>query len=530
MIARLPPPPRRGFGVTGNRTIIAIVAPIALSAALFAQDGQWLMYSGSYSSHHFSPLTQITTANVARLKPAWVYQPAGVGSVETTPVVAGGVMYTTSGPTNVAALDLKSGKPLWEWNRPIAASVLNLGFPRVNRGVAILNGTVYVGTLDGYLVALDAKSGVERWATPVGDNPTGHAITAAPLAVDGKIIVGISGGEAGIRGFLDAYDAKTGKQVWRFWTVPSPGEPGSESWPGDSWVHGGGATWLTGSYDPELKLLYWGTGNPGPDWNGDSRKGDNLYTSSLVAIDIDSGKARWHFQFTPHDVHDWDANQIPVLVDVDGRKLVVMANRNGFYYVLDRRTGEFLKGTAYAKQTWAQGLDAKGRPILVPNMEPSEKGTLVYPSLQGSTNWGSPSYSPSTQMLYVPVREMGSIYYKTGVEYKPGTYYTGGSEKRLDEESWGAIRALDVATGKQMWDFKLPSPPWAGVMSTAGGLVFGGSQEGNFYALDAKTGKPLWQFQTGGAIRSGPMSFLADGKQHVVIAGGHALFVFALSD
>ena len=300
---------------------------------------------------------------MARLKPVWVYQPAGVGSVETTPVVAGGVMYTTSGPTNVAALDLKSGKPLWEWTRPIAASVLNLGFPRVNRGVAILDNTVYVGTLDGYLFALDAKAGIERWSVHVGDNPTGHSITAAPLVVDDKVIVGISGGEAGIRGFLDAYDAKTGKQVWRFWTVPSPGEPGSESWPGDSWVHGGGATWLTGSYDPALKLLYWGTGNPGPDWNGDSRKGDNLYTSSLVAIDVDTGKARWHFQFTPHDVHDWDANQIPVLVDADvggaPRKLVVTANRNGFFYALDRKTGEFVFGTPYAKQTWAQGLDRR---------------------------------------------------------------------------------------------------------------------------------------------------------------------------
>ena len=346
----------------------------------------------------------------------------------------------------------------------------------------------------------------------VGENPTGHSITAAPLVVDDKVIVGISGGEAGIRGFLDAYDAKTGKQAWRFWTVPSPGEPGSESWPGDSWVHGGGATWLTGSYDPALKLLYWGTGNPGPDWNGDSRKGDNLYTSSLVAIDVDTGKPRWHFQFTPHDVHDWDANQIPVLVDTQvggrARALVVTANRNGFYYALDRKTGEFVFGTPYAKQTWAKGLDEHGRPIEIPGMEPSEKGTLVYPSLQGSTNWASPSYSPLTDMLYVPVREMGSIYYKTGVEYKPGTYYTGGSEKRLDEESWGAVRALDVKTGKQAWDFKLPTPTWAGVMATAGGLVFSGSNEGNFYALDAKTGKPLWQFQTGGAIRSGPMSYL----------------------
>jgi alcohol dehydrogenase (cytochrome c) len=366
----------------------------------------------------------------------------------------------------------------------------------------------------------------------VGENPTGHSITAAPLIVDNKVIVGISGGEAGIRGFLDAYDAKTGKPVWRFWTIPSPGEPGSESWPGDSWVHGGGATWLTGSYDPQLKLLYWGTGNPGPDWNGDSRVGDNLYTSSLVAIDVETGKPKWSFQFTPHDVHDWDANQIPVLVDAEfggkPRSLVVMANRNAFFYVLDRKTGEYLLGAPYTKQTWARGLDEKGRPILIPGMEPSAKGTLVYPSLQGATNWASPSYSPATGLLYVPVREMGSIYFKTGVEYRPGTYYTGGSEKRLDEEAWGAVRAIDIKTGKQVWDFALPTPTWAGVMSTAGGLVFSGSNEGNFYALDATTGKPLWQFQTGGPVRSGPMSFEANGKQYVAISGGHALYVFAL--
>src|SRR5580765_1161882 len=513
--------------------IAAVV--VALAVPLIAQnavDGNWTMYSGSLSAQRFSPLAQLTPANVAKLKPAWVYQPPGVGTVETTPLVIGNVMYATWGPTGVAAIDVRSGKTLWEWARPIPASVLNLGFPRVNRGVAYLDGSVFVGTLDGFLVALDAKSGAEKWTIHVGENPLGHSITAAPLVADGKIIVGISGGEAGIRGFLDAYDAKTGKQVWRFWTVPSPGEAGSNTWPGDSWVHGGGATWLTGSYDPDLKLLYWGTGNPGPDWNGDSRVGDNLYTSSLVAIDVETGKARWSFQFTPHDTHDWDANQIPVLVDAEfggqPRSLVVMANRNAFFYVLDRKTGEYLLGSQYTKQTSAKGLDDKGRPILVPDMDPSEKGTLVYPSLQGATNWASPSYSPATGWLYVPVREMGSIYFKTGVEYRPGTYYTGGSEKRLDEESWGAVRALDVKTGKQAWDFRLPSPPWAGVMSTAGGLVFGGSNEGNFYALDARTGKPLWQFQTGGQIRSGPMSFLVGDKQHVAVAGGHAIFVFAI--
>lgn len=282
------------INVRSAEAIALLVA--VMFAPLLAQEGQWLMYSGAYTSHRFSPLRQISVETVSHLGPVWVYQPPGTGSIEATSAVANGVMYVTAGPTIVAALDLKSGKPLWEWTRPIAPSVLNLGFPRVNRGVAILDNMVYVGTLDGYLVALDAKAGIERWSVHVGDNPTGHAITAAPLVVDDKVIVGISGGEAGIRGFLDAYDAKTGTPVWRFWTVPSPGEPGSESWPGDSWVHGGGATWLTGSYDPALKLLYWGTGNPGPDWNGDSRKGDNLYTSSLVAIEVETGKARWHFQ------------------------------------------------------------------------------------------------------------------------------------------------------------------------------------------------------------------------------------------
>jgi alcohol dehydrogenase (cytochrome c) len=495
-------------------------------------DGNWLMYSGSYSSLRFSPLDRISTDNVGRLKPLWVYQPPGVGSLEATPLVADGVVYMTSGPASVVALDLRSGNPLWQWSRPIAPTVLNLGFPRANRGVAIVDSLVYVGTLDGYLVALDARTGVQRWIVPVGDNASGHAITAAPLVADGKVIVGISGGEAGIRGYLDAYDAQTGKRVWRMYTVPSPGEPGSDTWAGDSWRHGAGATWLTGSYDPALKLLYWGTGNPGPDWNGDARQGDNLFTCSLLAIDVETGRMRWHFQFTPHDVHDWDSNQIPVLVNAEfggrARSLVVMANRNGFFYVLDRTTGEYLLGTAYAKQTWARGLDAKGRPLVIPNMEPSEKGTLVYPSLQGSTNWSSPSYSPMTGMLYVPVREMGSIYYKSPVEYRPGTYFTGGSEKRLAEESWGAVRAIDIKTGQAAWDFKLPSPPWAGVMATAGGLVFGGSNEGNFYAVDAKTGKPLWQFQTGGPIRCGPMSFLSEGKQRVAVSGGRSLFVFGI--
>jgi alcohol dehydrogenase (cytochrome c) len=522
-----------------------LLCVVALSSPAFSQvryerirnapkePESWLAYSGDYSSHRFSPLDEITTGNVSGLKPIWVYQSRSPGFIEMTPLVADGVMYVTEPPSTATALDARTGRPLWTWNPSIPDTVLNLGFPRVNRGIALLDDTAFLGTLDGRLVALDAGSGAVRWNVPVAENETGHAITAAPLAIDGKIIVGISGGEAGIRGFLDAYDPADGKRLWRFWTIPEPGEPGGDTWGGESWKTGGGATWLTGSYDPELDLLYWGTGNPAPDWNGDARPGDNLYTNCLVALDADTGKLRWYFQFTPHDVHDWDANQIPILFDAtfEGRrrKLVGLANRNAFYYLLDRETGQFLVGAPYAKQTWSSGLDETGRPIVLPNTEPTIEGNLVYPSLQGATNWFSPSYSPESGLLYVPVREMGAIYFKGEADYKPGTYFMGGGERALDgDAAYGAIRALDVLTGTVKWEFRQTSPPWAGVLSTSGGLVFAGSNEGNFFALDASTGKPVWQFQTGGAVRSNPMSFAIEGRQRIAIAAGSALFVFGL--
>jgi len=498
------------------------------------EPGAWLTYSGNYEAYRFSHLAQLTPANIAGLKPIWVYQVKERGQVETTPLVFDGVMYVTEPPTIVTALDLPTGRPLWTWERSLPKDLDTIGFGRVNRGVAALGDTLYVGTLDAHLVALDAKSGAVRWDVKVADYKSGHCITVAPLAIDGKIIVGISGGEAGIRGFIDAYDAKTGKQLWRFWTIPGTGEPGNDSWHmTDSWKTGGGSTWVTGSYDPALKLIYWGVGNPGPDWNGDPRPGDNLYTCSLVALDAETGKLKWYFQFTPHDTHDWDATEIPVLLDtmVRGklRKVVAMANRNGFYYLLDRETGEFLSGVPYAKQTWAKGLDDSGRPVVIPNSEPSEQGTLVWPSLQGATNWFSPSYDSIRKQFYVSVREMGSYYYKGEAEYKPGTFFAGGGERSLHgDEAYGAIRALDVSTGKQKWEFRLQSPPWVGVLGTAGGLVFGGSNEGNFYALDAMTGKPLWDFQTGGGMSSNPISFLIDGKQRVAIAAGRSIFVFGL--
>jgi len=525
------------------RLALAAMLSALLAAASMAQvtfdkirnagknPGDWLTYSGNLQGHRFSPLKEITPANVSNLKVKWVLQLHDGGS-ETSPVVVGDVMYIT-GPQSATALDTRTGRTLWTWKRILPKDYHSIGFGHVNRGPAVLGDMLYVTTLDCYLVALDLKSGVERWASSVADYTIGYGITGAPLAIDGKVIVGVSGGEAGIRGLLDAYDAKNGRRLWRFWTVPAPGEPGSETWAGSSAKTGGGPTWVTGSYDPDLKLVYWGVGNPGPDWNGDARSGDNLYTNSLVALDADTGKLRWYFQTTPHDVHDWDTCQIPVLFDaaVGGkpRKLIANANRNGFYFVLDRATGEFIAGKPFAKITWASGLDAKGRPIVLPGKEPSEKGTLVWPNLNGATVWFSPSYSPATDLFYVAVREIGGVYFKRDSEYKPGTMFAGGAENELPiDDTWGAIRALDPTTGNLRWEFKLHTPPWAGVLSTAGGLVHSGSEEGNFYALDAATGKPVWDFQAGSQIIANPISFAVDGHQQIAVAADRVLFVFGL--
>ncbi len=495
------------------------------------EPGNWLTYSGNYQGHRYSPLTELTPANVGGLKVRWAKQFA-MGRTQVSPIVVDGVMYVTA-PNRAEALDLRSGNSLWRWERPIPKDYQSIGFGQVSRGPAILDDRLYVATLDCYLVALDAKTGQQRWAVKVEDYKPGYSMTLAPLAIKGKVIVGVSGGEAGIRGFIDAYDAATGKLAWRFYTIPGPGEQGHETWAGDSWKTGAGSSWVTGSYDPELNLVYWGIGNPGPDWNGDARKGDNLYSCSFVALDGDTGKLRWHFQFTPHDTHDWDSTHVPVLIDAEvrgeRRKLVVNPNRNAFYYALDRVTGAFVAGREYAKQTWAKGLDDKGRPVLVPGMEPNAEGVLVWPALNGATVWFSPSYSPRTGLLYVMTREAGATYYKREAEYKPGTFFAGGGETRIpDSEQWGALRALEATTGKKVWEFRLQSPPWAGVLSTAGGLVFSGTNEGNIFAVDAKTGKPLWDFQSGGMVAANPISFLIDGKQHVALAAERVLYVFGL--
>jgi alcohol dehydrogenase (cytochrome c) len=499
--------------------------------------GNWLTYSGNYAAHRHTLLTQITPQNVANLKPVWVYQQLDTSKWEVTPIVVDGIMYISERPNIVTALDARTGRPLWNYRRPLPDDV-PICCGRPNRGLAVLGDAVYLGTFDAHLVCIDANTGQERWDTVVDDYKTGYSITLAPLAVKDKIVIGVSGGEFGVRGFLEAFDAKTGKSAWRCWTIPGPGEPGNETWSGDSWKIGGAPTWVTGAFDPELNLIYWGTGNPSPDYNGDVRLGDNQWSDSVIAVDADSGKLRWGFQFTPHDTHDWDSNQVPILIDADfggrPRKMLMQANRNGFFYILDRTTGEFLKGEAFAKQTWARGLDAKGRPIVIPGLEPTAEGVLVYPGLEGSTNWLSPSYSPQTGLFYVQTKEnYGQYYYKLPSEYQVGEHFeNGGGRNVLGEEPYGALKAIEATTGKIRWEFRQQVPgttsPNAGVMTTASGLVFSGTREGYFFALDAQTGKSLWQFMTGGAIYGSTISYAVDGKQQVAIASGSSIYVFGL--
>jgi alcohol dehydrogenase (cytochrome c) len=518
--------------------VVAVVLPLGGQVSYdrirngAAEPGNWLTYSGNYSAHRYSALDQINERNVGRLKPLWSYQVNSLQKFETTPLVVDGVMYISEPPSHVTALDPRTGRPFWKYRRVIPDDV-RVCCGQVNRGVAILGELVFVGTVDSHLVALHAKTGAVQWDVEVADYKSGYSITAAPLAVKDKIIVGMAGGEYGVRGFLDAYDARTGKRSWRFWTVPAKGERGNETWTGDSWKTGSAATWVTGAYDPEVNLIYWGTGNPGPDWNGDVRAGDNLYSDSLLAIDADSGTLKWHFQFTPHDVHDWDATEVPVLVDAQARgskrKLVVLANRNAFYYVLDRTTGEFLSGKPFAKQTWATGLDDRGRPTLAPNADPTLDGNPVWPSVSGGNNWYSPSYHPGAGLFYVAAREGGSVYFIGDPDYQKGEQFNGGGFRSVPgEEGWGAVRALDPATGNVVWEHKLFSAPWSGLLSTAGSLVFGSTGEGQVFALDAKTGKALWRYQAGGQGRSNPISYTIDGKQHVAVAMGSALYAFGL--
>jgi alcohol dehydrogenase (cytochrome c) len=493
----------------------------------------WLMYSGSYDGHRHSPLREIDRGNARDLKPVWAYQVRESSRIEMSPLAVDGILYITETPALLTALDGRTGRPLWTYRRAPANGVPGCCGP-VNRGLAVLGDTLYHMTYDARLVALDRHSGTLLWETAVADPKLGYSSTSAPLVLSDRVIVGVAGGEFGIRGFLDAYDAKTGRRLWRLWTVPAAGEPGVETWGGESWRYGGAPTWVTGTYDPELDLIYWGTGNPSPDWNGDVRPGDNLYSNCLLAVDAKTGTLRWHFQFTPHDVHDWDSNQIPVLVDavVGGRprKLVVQANKNAFYYVLDRETGAFLSATDYTPQDWAKGIDERGRPVLLPGREPSAEGTLVSPGLAGGTNWFTPSFSPSTGLFYLRARKgYADIFYKLNADdHEPGQRFDGGAARSPEGVEYpGLVLALEATTGRVRWQLETLTSCNCGVLSTAGGLVFGGGSDGYVFALDDLTGKPLWRFQTGAGVVANPMTYAAAGKQYVVVTSGNVVYAFA---
>ena len=405
-----------------------------------------------------------------------------------------------------------------------------------NRGVAISGDRLFMSTMDAHVVALDAKTGSVIWNAEAGDPKDGYNKKAAPLVVKDKIITGIAGGEFGIRGFVDAYGAQTGDRIWRFNTIPGPDHPDNRTWEGDSWRTGGAPTWITGSYDPELNLVYWGTGNPGPDYNGGVRVGDNLYSDSVVALDADTGEMEWYFQFTPHDIHDWDAVQIPVLADAmfDGRerKLMLWPNRNGFYYTLDRETGEFLVGKPFAKQTWAEGLDKNGRPIRRPNTAPSVEGTVVSPPAGGAANYWSPSYSPRTGLVYVMAYDGEAKFFIRDDEYEAGERFTGGGQVQTQplDNDVSAVRAIVPQTGDIRWEYRVQPKSRSGLLTTASDLLFGGTEDGYFFALDAVTGKELWHLSTGGSVNSAPISYAVDGKQYVTIQAGHALLTLGVND
>jgi alcohol dehydrogenase (cytochrome c) len=500
-----------------------------------AEPHNWLTYSGAYDGQRHSPLKQITTGNVKDLELKWVYQTQSFEKHEVTPLVVDGTMYTIESPNNVIALNATTGKMIWRFNyTPIAAARNCCG--RLTRGLAILGDQIFLATLDAHLVAIDTRTGKKNWEITAADATKLYSFTHAPLVIKDKVIVGTAGGEFGIRGFIAAYDAATGKEVWKFHTVPGPGEPGNETWSGNSWEHGASPIWVTGTYDPETNLTFWGTGNPGPDWDGRARLGDNLYSCSVIAIDADTGKLKWHYQFSPHNEFDWDATQIPVLADMEWqgrpRKVMLFANRSGVYYVLDRTTGEFLKGQSFAKTNWYSGFDAKGRPNQI--VHPTPGGSLVYPGNQGATNWYNPSYSPRTGLFYIPTWENSSSTYRWGdapPEFREGQTFAAAfpGQGARGEETYSAVRAIDPKTGEKKWDYRMTLPRTdAGVMTTASDVLFSGGADGSFYALDARDGKLLWKTNLGPTVMAGPMTYSVDGKQYVSIMSGNALFTFGL--
>jgi len=485
----------------------------------------WLTYAGSYQGWRYSPLGQITVENAKSLAPKWIYRVPNARGLRTSPIVHKGVMYATNSNA-VYALDARSGRLIWQY---VDTRAKGQG---VNRGAAILGDRVYFTTNDNYLTALDRQTGAAIFSQKFADREKGISSTSAPLIAKDKVIVGSAGGDSGMRGFVAALSAETGEELWRTYTVPTKGEAGAESW-GDYIEWGGGATWLSGTYDPELNTLYWTTGNPWPDFTGATRKGDNLYSCSLLALDLDTGKMKWYFQFTPHDTHDWDAQSWPVLINMEWegkpRKVVLHANRNGFFYVLDRMTGEFLRATQLIdKVTWASGIDSKGRPIIIPGKDPTPEGNWVCPSVKGATNWMGQTYHPGTGLLYVITLEQCGMYNSTSQTPVPMKNFSGGGA--TEEGGQVILRAIDPKSGKRAWEYPMTGfgRMWSGTVSTAGGVVFTGDDDGHLVALEAKTGEHLWHFNLGELLTASPITYEVDGKQHVAIASASAIVAFGL--
>lgn len=530
--------------MTSIRTIFSSVALVTLAASAqaqgvtdkdilagFADPTKLVTVYGDYSGQHLSPLTQITPANAAQLTPIWTFQTGVLANFEASALTIDGVIYYTGPINNAWAIDAKTGKQIWAYKRQLPQGLKVCCGP-VNRGFAVYGDRLFMTTLDAHLMAFEMKTGKILWDIEIADYKLGYASTPAPLVVKGKLIVGHGGGEYANRGFLDAYDPATGSRVWRFWTVPGPGEPGADTWPADVLERGGAPTWLTGTFDPELNTIYWGTGNPSPDWDGDHRAGDNLYAASLIALDADTGKLKWHFQFTPHDTHDWDANQVPVLatVNVEGRprKVVIQANRNGFIYVIDRQTGKFISGKAYGNQNWASGIAADGRPQELPGHAPTEAGTITCPDWYGNTNFMSPSFDEKNTTFYLTVRETCARFIRRDTpDANVGDRTMGGTVQPTGER-WGALRAINPLTGQKKWEVRYDGPGWAGVLATAGGVVFSGDHQGTFMAVDASNGNVLYKFSTGAPIFGPPTSFMLDGKQIVLMPSGSTVTAFAV--
>jgi len=511
----------------------------------------WPSYNGQTNGSRYSPLAQITASNVARTVPKWIFSLPNTSRLQVTPVVVNGVMYVTSA-NECYALDAGAGREIWHYQRPRTKGLVGNAAGGVNRGVAVAGDRVFMVTDHAHLIALNRFTGALMWETEMADWHQNYNATGAPLAVGNLVVTGTSGGDEGVRGFVAAFDQVSGQEVWRFWTVPRRGEPKAETWQGKGIEHPGATTWLTGTYDPELDTVYWPTGNPSPDLIGDDRGGDNLYSDSVVALDAKSGKLKWHFQFTPHDVWDYDAQETPALIDamwqnrprpstssgrpepVERRKLLVQANRNGFFYVLDRTDGTFLLGTQYAKNvTWATGLTPEGRPKTVPNMEPTLEGQRVCPSLEGSSNWYSTSFNPTTGLYYVQTNDKCGIFTRLPMEWEAGKGFMGGSFKRApDEPAQRILRAIDIQTGRIVWELSQTGAvdSWGGTLSTAGGLVIFGEDSGSLMAADAASGKPLWSFQTSQIWKASPMTYMFDNTQYVAVAAGSNIIAFGLPD